>query len=334
MNVCKVTVEGRLGRITLDRRNALNALTSEMVSDIAAALTGFAADSTIERVLIDSALPKVFCAGGDIKMVRDFAASGRYEQALEFFRTEFALNRMIAEFPKPYVALIDGICFGGGMGLSIHGRHRVVTDQAVFAMPEVAIGYFPDVGASYFLSRLPAGVGLLLGLTGHRVKATDALAIGLATHRIDAGALDRLRQSLAEESSSVDEILGRFALQSDDDGGSEIDRLAESFRAESLQAVLSNLEGSHGRIQAECLDLLRRSSAFSATLTFSLISQAKGLSLADCLARELRAAEVAVRHADFVEGVRALLVDKDRKPRWLRTVAEWETDNTAATVDI
>jgi enoyl-CoA hydratase len=334
MNICKVTVEGRLGRITLDRRNALNALTFEMVADIGAALTGFAADSTVERVLIDSAVPKVFCAGGDIKMVRDFAASGRYEQALAFFRAEFALNRMIAEFPKPYIALIDGICFGGGMGLSIHGRHRVVTDQAVFAMPEVAIGYFPDVGASHFLSRLPAGVGLLLGLTGHRVKAIDALAIGLATHRIDAGALDRLRHALAEESSPVDDILGRFALKPDEDSGNEIDRLAESFRAESLQAVLANLERSHDRMHKDCLELLRRSSAFSATLTFSLIHQAKGLSLADCLARDLRAADVAVRHPDFVEGVRALLVDKDRKPRWLRTIAEWETDNTVAAVGI
>jgi enoyl-CoA hydratase len=334
MNDCKSTTKGRLGRITLDRRNALNALTLEMVSDISAALAGFAADSAIERVLIDSAVPNVFCAGGDIKMVRGLAASGRHEQALAFFRTEFALNRMIAEFPKPYIALIDGICFGGGMGLSIHGRHRVITEQAAFAMPEVAIGYFPDVGASHFLSRLPAGVGLWLGLTGHRVKADAALAIGLATHRIAAGAVDGLRQALAEESSSVYEILGRFALQPGGGDRNEIGRMAASFRAESLQAVLSNLERSHDRMQQDCLDLLRASSAFSATLTFSLINHAKGLSLAECLARELRAADLAVRHPDFVEGVRALLIDKDRKPRWLRTVAEWATDHAAVAVDI
>ncbi len=258
-------------------------------------------------------------------MVRAMAASGRYEDALDFFRVEFALNRMIADFPKPYIALIDGVCFGGGMGLSIHGRYRVITDQAVFAMPEVAIGYFPDVGASHFLSRLPPGVGMWLGLTGHRVKADFALESGLATHCVSVDERERMTRALGESPAPVDDILSAFSRGPAGTGAPGSDAIAACFQAASLQEVLSNLDRSPGQAEQACLALLRKSSAFSATLTFSLIAQAGALPLPDCLAREFDAADIAVRHPDFAEGVRALLIDKDRNPRWLRTVAEWET---------
>jgi enoyl-CoA hydratase len=174
--------EQRVGRIRLNRPAVLNALDLNMVRLIRAALDDFRADPAIHAVMIDAAGERAFCAGGDIRAIRAHGMAGETAETQEFFTAEYALNQAIADYPKPYVALIDGTCLGGGIGVSVHGSHRIATENAMFAMPETGIGLFPDIGASFFLPRLPGKLGLYLGLTGTRMKGADAVHAGLATH--------------------------------------------------------------------------------------------------------------------------------------------------------
>ena len=175
-------IEGRAGHITLNRPKALNALNLEMINAITAALESWRHDPAVHLIIIDSSSERAFCAGGDVRGVRDWVLAGRSQDVETFFVLEYALNYLTARYPKPYVALIDGICMGGGIGLSIHGTVRVATEHAVFAMPETQLGLFPDVGGSYFLPRLRGAFGMYLGLTGARVGSADACWLGLATH--------------------------------------------------------------------------------------------------------------------------------------------------------
>src|SRR5688572_13334223 len=190
-------VEGALARVTLNRPQALNALTLDMCAALQRQLAAWAEDPNIATVAIDAVPGRAFCAGGDIRIVSQWGQEND-PRALEFFRTEYALNSFIKHFPKPYVALIDGICMGGGVGISIHGSHRVVTEKALFAMPETAIGFFTDVGGSYFLSRMPGATGIYLGLTGARIKAADMLYVGAATHFVPSTELPRSEEHTSE----------------------------------------------------------------------------------------------------------------------------------------
>ncbi|MFI1488290.1 enoyl-CoA hydratase/isomerase family protein [Streptomyces sp. NPDC020747] len=178
-----------VGRILLNRPKALNALTTDMVVAIDGALAGWERTS-LSAVVLASTSTKAFCAGGDIRTIREHSLAGDAEASERFFASEYRLNARIAEYPVPVVSLIDGLCMGGGLGLSVHGSFRVVTEGAVLAMPETGIGFFPDVGASYFLPRLPGAIGMYLGLTGHRLDAADALYTGLATHFVPRDGLD------------------------------------------------------------------------------------------------------------------------------------------------
>ena len=316
MSTIETERRGRAGLITLNRPRALNALTLDMVEAIHAALDEFELDERITAVVLRSGLPGVFCAGGDVRGVRDLCLLGRFEEADRFFAREFALNLRIARYRKPYVALIEGICFGGGLGLSVHGQFRIVGPSAVLAMPETAIGYIPDVGSSYFLSRLPRGVGLWLGLTGARVTSGHSLKLGLATHGLESALFDALIARLAagEDVEASLTALGadRFSGYFDPEAG----RMARHFEQNDIPAIFQSLDDDQEPAAVEALAALQAASPRSLRFAFDLIGQGRGSSLEECLARELAAAEQTIRHPDFAEGVRALLVDKDRTPRW------------------
>src|SRR4051795_2841198 len=230
---------GVAGLVTLNRPQALNALTHGMVLELSRALDEWADDPAVTRVVVTGAGERAFCAGGDIRRLYDLGRAGRQDEALGFWREEYALNVRIKRYPKPYVALIDGIVMGGGVGVSLHGSHRVASDRYVFAMPEVGIGFFPDVGATYALPRLPGRMGLYLALTGERARAADALALGLATHAIPSSAFDDVRAVLTA-GEPVDAVLASAARGPGEAFlGRERDIVDSCFAGESVEAVLS-----------------------------------------------------------------------------------------------
>src|SRR5918993_2530328 len=201
---------GAAGLVTLNRPQALNAITHGMVLELRRALDAWAADPEVTRVVVTAAGERAFCAGGDVRHLYDLGQTKRYEEALRFWRDEYALNIRIKRYPKPYISLIDGIVMGGGVGVSLHGSHRVAGERYQFAMPEVGIGFFPDVGATYALPRLPGESGTYLALTGERVRAADALALGLATHAGPSAGLGPLLEALVA-GDPVEEALAAFA---------------------------------------------------------------------------------------------------------------------------
>ena len=303
---------GRAGVITLNRPELLNALTFSMVRAIHAALTAHAADALVEVIVIRSSTPKAFCAGGDMRIIAELSRAGRFAEAEAEFREEYALNLAIAACPKPYVALLDGIAMGGGLGLSVHGRHRVVTEHALLAMPETALGFIPDVGASYFFNQMPLDLGMWLALTGARLEAAGALASGLATQMTRHDRLPSLLAALQDaRAGSIEEVLRSYAEPLDTSAAAEaLRRQSAGFDAETLAAAYEAW-----RAQAAEQSIAAHSPA-SVAWTFELLRAARGLSLAQALELELAAAKRAIRHPDFLEGVRAVLIDKDHRPRW------------------
>lgn len=312
--------EGAAGVITLDRPRALNALTLEMVAALEAALEQQVRDPAVRVILMRSASPRAFCAGGDMRRIRELCVAGDFEVAGRFFAAEFALNRRLASLDKPIVALVDGICMGGGLGLSVHGRFRVATELAVFAMPETALGYFPDVGGSHFLPRLPSALGRWLGLTGARVDGAEAVSLGIATHLVPQARLDALAAALValEPTETVAAVLDRHAEPA---RAPRLARLAADCAATfgvaaDRDALFAALRARGGEFAREALAALELASPHSLDVTLGLFAAGQWSSLAECLQRELEAARAILRHPDFVEGVRAVLVDKTRDPRW------------------
>lgn len=306
--------EGALGRITLNRSKALNALTTAMVASIGRKLGEWKEDDGVRAILIDAIPGRAFCAGGDIRAILE-AARRKDGSDAEFFRTEYRLNAAIHRSAKPYVALIDGYCFGGGLGVSVHGSHRVVTENTAMAMPETLIGFFPDIGASYFLNRCPGAIGMYLALTGGRIKGGDLLYSGLATHAIPAARIGEIVPLLAE-GKKPDEILGRLSCglgcSSLQEHRASIDR---AFSVPSVEAILDALarEGEWGAATTRQLAQL---SPFSLKLTHRLMRANAGKDLETCLTVEYRLSLRMVFARDFAEGVRAAVIDKDQRPRW------------------
>jgi enoyl-CoA hydratase len=306
--------EGRAGRLVLDRPAALNALDLAMIRAIAAALARFGDDPAVHVVTIASASPRAFCAGGDIRAVRQHALAGEADAIEAFFSEEYALNRAIAEFPKPWIALIDGACLGGGIGLSVHGTARVATENALFAMPETAIALFPDIGASYVLPRLPGALGMFLALTGTRMKGGDAVHAGFATHYVPAESLPALSAALARDGAAALGVHAKevpaFTLA---DHRAAIDHC---FAADSLPGILDRLGTDASDWAQATLATLRRMSPSSLFWSHALLREGARRTLPECLAAELRLTRAVTRQPDFAEGVRAMVVDKDRTPRW------------------
>jgi len=306
--------DGRIGRILLNRPQALNALDLPMIRACAAILEIWREDPHIDAVVIAGAGDRAFCAGGDIRALRDAQIAGDHAFVDQFFAEEYALNLTIATFPKPYVALIDGICMGGGIGLSVHGPYRVATERAGFAMPETAIGFFPDIGATYFLPRLPGEVGTYLGLTGRRVTGADAVHAGFATHFTPRARLADLSAALARDGvaalAAYNETLPAFSLAGDRGG------IDQCFAGDSVPEIVRRLEATSAAWAEAALKALRAASPSALHWTLRALRQGRDLTLKQALDAEFALTRVTMAHPDFAEGVRAMVVDKDRKPAW------------------
>jgi len=315
--ICEL--RGAAGVVLLDRPKALNALSFGMVRELSRALDAWEHDPRVERVVVASTSDRAFCAGGDIRALHDLGKAGRYDEMLAFWREEYALNARIKTYPKPYVALIDGIVMGGGVGISLHGGHRIAGDRFLFAMPEVSIGFFPDVGATYALPRLPGACGIYLALTGDRVGAADALACGLATHAVPSARMAELADALTRR-GALDEILAGFTH---DPGppklAAERATIAECFGAGSLPELLARLDAA-AAADSGFADKVRRTlaakSPTSVAIAFEQMQRGATMDFAEAMRTEFRIVSRIIRGHDFYEGVRAVVIDKDQAPQW------------------
>ncbi len=311
--------QGAAGVVVLNRPQALNAITLGMVRAMRRALDAWAEDAAVTRVIIHAAGERAFSAGGDIRHLYDLGKAGRYDEALTFWREEYQLNIRIKRFPKPYVAVIHGIVMGGGAGISIHGSHRIVTERVAFAMPEVGIGFVPDIGGSHFLGLMPGRTGLYLGLTGTRIGAADMLWSGLATHMI---AHDRREDAVRAltQADSLDGALRGFAV---DPGPSRlaaerqaIDALFARDRVEEILLAAESGPEPAGDLARNAAAALRAHCPTSLKAAHRLLTLGEGQALESCLVNEFRVVSRMVQRPDFYEGVRAAVIDKDRNPRW------------------
>jgi enoyl-CoA hydratase len=320
--------EGGVATVLLNRPQALNAFTLGMYRRFDPALHAWATDPDIHAVLIEGAGDRAFCAGGDVRTVYEAGKgiSGDPSFTSVFFAEEYRIISFIHHYPKPYVAIIDGITMGGGAGVSVNGAYRVATEKTMFAMPETGIGLFPDVGATRFLNLCPGQIGRYLGLTGARLGAADALYCGFATHFAPRERVPELRAALTgiawdagQESSQVEAVLARFTA----DAGLPLlaakrDVIDRCFAGDSVEAILDALQAETGDPQwaAETRALLLTKSPTSLRITLRQLILGRGLDLEDALRLEYRMTQHVMAADDFYEGVRAALVDKDQKPRW------------------
>jgi enoyl-CoA hydratase/carnithine racemase len=310
--------DGRVGRILLNRPRALNALDLNMIRACAAILETWASDPRVDAVVIEGAGDRAFCAGGDIRALRDGQLSGDRGSVDQFFREEYALNLTIATYPKPYIALIDGICMGGGIGMSVHAPYRVATEHAAFAMPETAIGFFPDIGATFLLPRLPGELGTYLGLTGLRVTGADSVHAGLATHYTPRTRLADLSAALAQDGVAAlavfNETLPPNALA---DKRTAIDHCFSAATVPEIVSRLKTTGAANGADWAnEALKAMGHVSPSALFWTLKALRRGRDLTLKNALEAEFALTRTTMAHPDFVEGVRAMVVDKDRKPNW------------------
>ena len=303
--------QGRIGRITLNRPRALNALDLPMIRAVADALAAWREDPAVQAVVIEGAGGRAFCAGGDVRELQRLVRAGEHEAVEAFFVTEYALNLAIARFSKPYVAVIDGICMGGGIGLSVHGGVRVASEGAMFAMPETAIGLFPDVGATHALPRLRGDWGMYMALTGARFGGADATWLGLATHFVPHERIGGLADAMAADGVAV---LAEAAVPPVPTAAVAHD--VSTFGLDSVPAIMAALEAQGDEWARDTLATLRQVSPTSLLWTFAALRRGAGLTLEQALQAELVLTRTATRHPDFTEGVRAAVVDKDRAPRW------------------
>jgi enoyl-CoA hydratase len=309
---------GAVGLVVLNRPKALNALTRDMCLALADKLRAWERDASIKLVVVRGAGDRAFCAGGDIRRLYDSGlAKDGYAEG--FYADEYRTNAQIKHYPKPYVALIDGIVMGGGVGVSVHGSHRVVTEKTLYAMPETGIGLFPDVGGTYFLPRSPGETGMYLGLTGARLKAADTVHVGVGMHYVPSASLDGLVDALAAltDASGVDAVLARFAQ---DPGPAPIatrrDEIDRHFSKDSVEAVVASLEADGSDWAAEQAKTIRTKSPISLKVTFRQIREGAKLGFDDCMKLEFRLTRRFIAGHDFYEGVRAVIVDKDNAPKW------------------
>jgi len=313
-----VEKRGALGLVTLNRPQALNALNDPMVDGLQAALEAFLADDEVKHVAIRGVGGKAFCAGGDIRLMHDLGRAGKQAVALDFWAREYRLNAYIHAYPKPYIALLDGIVMGGGVGVSLHGRYRFAGPNYMFAMPEVGIGFFPDVGASYALPRLRGAYGMYLALTGARIRRADAMELGLATHAVKGGAEEEIIAALAA-GESAEAVAARFA---DDAGEAPLKgkdaMIARYFGHDSLEAVIAALKAGaeSDSFAADTLKGMLTRSPMSMAIACEQVKRGGAMDFKAVMVMEFRIVSRIVFDNDFYEGVRALIIDKDNKPVW------------------
>ena len=312
-------VEGTLGRITLNRPRALNALTHQMVRSIAAALTQWATDDAVHAILLDGAGDRGLCAGGDIRSLYDAAIARDMSVPAAFFRDEYRLNAQIAHYPKPYVALMDGIVMGGGVGLASHGSFRVVTERTRLAMPETGIGFMPDVGGTWLLAHAPDNLGLHAALTAAPMDAARAIACGMADFQVPSSSLPVLATELAKcrTSSEIRACIGSHAATPSPDGAGAPAWCRTCYAHDSVEQIVQALAQHDEPDAREAAATISRKSPLSLKIALRAIREAPSLgSLDACLEREYRLAMFFMATRDFREGVRAAIVDKDRNPSW------------------
>lgn len=305
--------DGRVGRLRLDRQRALNALDLSMIRIMRRALDHWRDNDGIAAVVVEG-MGRAFCAGGDIRAVRAHVLAEDHAEAERFFAEEYALNAAIARYPKPYVSLIDGLCMGGGLGISAHGSERVVTEAAIMAMPETAIGLAPDIGATYFLPRLPGFLGTYMGLCGYRLQGADAVHAGLATAFVPAARLPALSAALAAEGPAA--VAGFTAALPPSRLTPDLPAIDRCFSADSLPEIVARLAEEATPWSQQALAVLRTMSPSSLSWSLGAIRAGARRSLEECLAAELALVTRIIRLPDFAEGVRAMVIDKDRAPRW------------------
>jgi len=334
---------GTAGILTLNRPAALNAVTSVMGRALAAALESWRHDDAVSRVVVRAAGERAFSAGGDLRQVYDLGRAGHHAEALTFWREEYALNAAIKRYPKPYVALIDGIVMGGGVGVSVHGSHRVAGDRFQFAMPEVGIGFFPDIGATWFLPRFPGELGTYCALTGERLGPADGVATGVATHRVASARFGDHIDALCG-AAPVDALLGAFA-QPAGQGALVAPRVAidRNFAGDRVEDILARLDAEASSVHADAqwagaaAATIRAKAPLSLKLALAQLRRGGEWSFADCMRAEWRIVSRVVYGEDFYEGIRAVIIDKDNRPRWrpatLAEVTQAEVDRHFAAVD-
>ncbi len=320
-------VEAGVGRILLNRPKALNALTLDKIRETHRQLEAWAADDAVHCVVIEGAGEKAFCAGGDIRRLWEANRDAEDTYIRAFFGDEYRLNRLIKTYAKPFIALMDGITMGGGVGVSIHGSHRVATERTVFAMPETGIGLLPDVGGTYFLPRLPGKIGMYLALTGARLKAADCYHTGLATHYVPSARRDELLQALSKAESdrgNADEMQTAVTCILDmfheEPGAAPIERQAEQidrcFGGGSVEEIVEALTADGSDWAVKQLEAIAGKSPTATKVAFRQMQIGTQLDFDRCMRTEFRVSTRLAHTGDFAEGVRAIIIDKDNAPKW------------------
>ncbi|XP_046580141.1 3-hydroxyisobutyryl-CoA hydrolase, mitochondrial-like [Haliotis rubra] len=310
--------------VVLNRPKALNSLNLSMVRKIYSQMKSWESDPAVSMVIMKGTGDKAFCAGGDVRAVTEAGRSGDL-LSREFFFEEYILNNKIGNYKLPYIAMIDGITMGGGVGLSVHGMFRVATERTLFAMPETAIGLFPDVGGGHFLPRLRGEIGTFLALTGFRLKGQDVEAAGIATHFVNSQQLPDLENALMElqkpQKSDIAQVLDQFHKQSSDPQRSfvlkpHLNSIDTLFGANTLENMFLNLEKDGSEWAVKQLSLLKKMSPTSMKITLRQLREGAAMTLQQVLNMEYRLSQRCLEDKDFYEGVRAVLVDKDNSPVW------------------
>jgi enoyl-CoA hydratase len=313
-----IRLEGRAGRITMNRPQALNALTLGMVRQIWPALLAWRSEPAVELVMLDGTGDRALCAGGDVRALYDSRSDGS-SLARSFWREEYRLNALIGRYPKPFVAVQDGIVMGGGIGLSGHARHRIVTERSRLAMPETGIGLIPDVGGTWLLAHAPSAIGIYLGLTGEAMRASDAIVAGFADAFVASANIDHVVDRLVDPNGGrLGDAIGAVAA---DAGPSMLAErradIARAFSADSVEAMLDVLSRAPDAWAQQTAATLAQKSPKSLKLALAAVRNARKLgSLEDALNVEFRLCVRLFEDGEFIEGVRALIVDKDRQPNW------------------
>lgn len=323
-------VEGHAGIISLNRPSALHALTLDMVHAMIDALLKWKKSRAVKCVIIDHAEGRGFCAGGDIAFLRNSALDDGGKSGRKFFHDEYQLNHLLFTYPKPVIAFMDGICMGGGVGISQPARFRVATEHTRLAMPETGIGLFPDVGGGWYLSRLEGRVGQFLALTGARIAGAGCLSLGLATHYLPSEALvDAKARIASEDVERIDGILGTLSVTPPPSKIVEtLFQINRHFASDQFEDILSSLETDDSDWAMRELAMLRIKSPQTCKVALRQLQESvKFEDFADNMAMEYRVASRVLVRPDFAEGVRAVIVDKDNSPKWDPATPEGVTDD-------
>ncbi|MCA0964406.1 enoyl-CoA hydratase/isomerase family protein [Salipiger bermudensis] len=331
MSDTHIRSNGRAGHITLTRPKALNALSYDMCMEIEAALDAWRDDDTVALVILDAEGEKAFCAGGDIAEIYRAGLKGEFDTGRTFWRDEYRMNAKLSEYPKPIVSFLHGFVMGGGVGLGGHVSHRVIGESAQIAMPECGIGFVPDVGGSLLLSRAPGRLGAYLGLTAARMGPGDALHAGFADFYIPEERWEALKSALADTGTvAALEAEAQATPESPlADAQDEIDRL---FASDSLPEIKAALDGADGEIAERAAKAVGRNAPLSMALTLAMLARLRSgeEGIRSALRQEYRVSHRIVEQGEFLEGVRAQIIDKDRNPQWRFSIDEVTEDRVAA----